>query len=119
MMTFDNPVNEQARALIKQVFGKKLVANDDKTFLLTEVEFAAADMKKIAKVAKQPARLELSGEGEIKTLADGTRYQVTARGWQKLSSWERDFLDSVAERSSLSERQEEILAKIEEKVFGE
>jgi len=36
-----------------------------------------------------------------------------------VTSWERNFLDSVAERSSLSERQEETLAKIEEKVFGE
>ena len=36
-----------------------------------------------------------------------------------VTSWERTFLESVAERSSLSERQEETLAKIEEKVFGE
>lgn len=36
-----------------------------------------------------------------------------------VTSWEREFLESVAERSTLSERQEEILAKIEEKVFGQ
>lgn len=36
-----------------------------------------------------------------------------------VNSWELAFLQSVAERSTLSERQEEILAKIEEKVFGD
>lgn len=36
-----------------------------------------------------------------------------------VTSWERDFLDSVVERSVLSDKQEIILAKIEEKVFGE
>lgn len=35
-----------------------------------------------------------------------------------VTSWEREFLDSVAPRSWLSDRQEEILSKIEEKVFG-
>ena len=36
-----------------------------------------------------------------------------------VTSWEREFLDSVAERNVLSDKQESILAKIEEKVFGE
>jgi hypothetical protein len=36
-----------------------------------------------------------------------------------VTSWERNFLESVKERSSLSEKQEETLTKIEEKVFGD
>ena len=36
-----------------------------------------------------------------------------------VTSWEREFLNSVAERSWLSAKQEEVLSKIEEKVFGE
>jgi hypothetical protein len=35
-----------------------------------------------------------------------------------VTAWEREFLDSVVERSSLSERQEKVLAGIEQKVFG-
>ena len=35
-----------------------------------------------------------------------------------VTSWERAFLDSIAERSTLSEKQEDVLAKIEEKVFA-
>lgn len=36
-----------------------------------------------------------------------------------VTSWERTFLESVKERSGLSDKQEEILSKIEAKVFGE
>jgi hypothetical protein len=36
-----------------------------------------------------------------------------------VTSWERDFLESIKERSHLSERQQGILAEIEKKVFGE
>jgi len=36
-----------------------------------------------------------------------------------VTSWERNFLDSVAERATLSEKQEATLADIETKVFGE
>lgn len=36
-----------------------------------------------------------------------------------VTSWELDFLDSVSERAALTERQEEILSRIEAKVFGE
>lgn len=34
-----------------------------------------------------------------------------------VTSWELTFLSSVAERHHLSDRQEEILSKIEDKVF--
>ena len=36
-----------------------------------------------------------------------------------ITSWEREFLASVAARTSLSAKQEAILAKIEQRVFGE
>jgi hypothetical protein len=35
-----------------------------------------------------------------------------------VTSWELTFLQSVGERATLSERQEEILADIEKKVFA-
>lgn len=35
-----------------------------------------------------------------------------------VTSWEREFLESVSERATLSEKQETILSRIEEKVFG-
>jgi hypothetical protein len=36
-----------------------------------------------------------------------------------VTSWERNFLESVAERATLSAKQEDILSGIESKVFGE
>lgn len=36
-----------------------------------------------------------------------------------VTSWERNFLESVKERSALSEKQEDVLSKIEAKVFGD
>lgn len=36
-----------------------------------------------------------------------------------VTSWERNFLESVKERSTLSDKQEEVLGKIEVKVFEE
>lgn len=36
-----------------------------------------------------------------------------------VTSWERNFLDSVSERATLSERQEDVLSRIETKLFGE
>ena len=35
-----------------------------------------------------------------------------------VTSWEREFLESVSERATLSEKQETSLSRIEEKVFG-
>lgn len=35
-----------------------------------------------------------------------------------VDQWERNFLDSIVDRGSLSERQEQKLADIERKVFG-
>lgn len=36
-----------------------------------------------------------------------------------VTSWEREFLESVGERATLSEKQEAVLSRIETKVFGE
>ena len=36
-----------------------------------------------------------------------------------VTSWERNFLESIKEQSTLSEKQEEVLTNIETKVFGE
>jgi hypothetical protein len=82
-LNFDQPVDNEVIEKIKQIL--PVVAHDRKTFLLGKFEaFESREMKKLANAAKQPARVELHGLGEIKTLEDGTRYEVTARGWRKL-----------------------------------
>lgn len=85
-MNFTQPVNDEAFTKIKELFGEP-AASDRKTLLFDEMnEIRQKDMKEVANLAKQPVTIEIHGEGEIKTLSDGTRYQVTPRGWRKLNT---------------------------------
>lgn len=84
-MNFQDPVNPEALAKIMDAFGDKVVTHDRKTFLLNDAGAIHQKlMKEIANAAKQPATVELNGEGDIKVMSDGTRYRVTPTGWQKI-----------------------------------
>jgi len=83
-MNFTNPVSEEMAARIAEEFGQPVVT-DRKTFLFDNMkQIEGRLMKQIANEAKQPVTVEMHGEGEIKTMSDGTRYQVTPQGWKKL-----------------------------------
>lgn len=81
-LNFQEPVDNDVIARIKELVPVK--AHDNRTFLIDTDTIVAAKMKAIANAAKQPAEIELHGVGEIKELADGSRYEVTANGWRKL-----------------------------------
>lgn len=83
-MTFEQPINAATRAMIEEAFGKPAAA-DDKTLLFDRMAtIRSVDMSAIANAARQPVTVELHSEGEIKTMADGTRYRATKRGWVKV-----------------------------------
>lgn len=83
-MQFDRPVNDEAMSKIVEAFGQP-VATDRKTFLFDNMgTIQQRLMSDIAKAAKQPATVEMAGEGEIKVMSDGTRYHVTPTGWKKI-----------------------------------
>lgn len=86
-MNFERPVDDdETIEKIKKVFGEP-AAHDRKTFLSDRMtEIKQATMNEIANSAKQVTTVEVNGEGDIKTMADGTRYQVTPQGWRKLGS---------------------------------
>ena len=85
-MQFDNPVNDAALAKIKELFGEP-VASDRKTLLFDRMrDIRQHEMKEVANLAKQPATVEIHGQGTIKTMSDGTRYEVTPQGWRKLDA---------------------------------
>ena len=85
-INFDNEANPQTRELIEKLFGKP-VADDGKHFLMDNVRVIQQKlMKEIANTARQPAKVELHGIGEIKTLDDGSQYEVTPSGWRKIES---------------------------------
>ena len=87
-MQFEEPVNDETIKKIREAFGDA-VAHDRKTFLFDSMPTIRSDkMTEIANSAKQPAVIELHGEGEIKTMADGTQYRVTPKGWVKVAKTE-------------------------------
>lgn len=83
-MNFDNPIDAEQQAFIKEMFGKDVAAMDDKTVLVNRRQFLQTEMKAVANKTGQPVSLEINDEGEIKTLSDGSRYRVTKDGWEKL-----------------------------------
>ena len=85
-MSFQDPLNDEAFAKIVKEFGEPVAVDGErKTLLFDNIkEINQLVMKEIANTAKQPTTVELHGEGEIKTMSDGSRYQVTSRGWVKL-----------------------------------
>ena len=83
-INFEDPMNDEARDKLKEIFSDKLVAMDEYTALVNQKEFVQQSMKELANRAKQPVEVEINNEGEIKVMSDGTRYQCTPRGWKKL-----------------------------------
>lgn len=83
-MNFQNPINKEDQDFLKEFFGDKLEAVDEKTALINTQSFHQSEMKKIANRLNQPVEVELNDVDDIKTMADGTRYKVTPTGWIKL-----------------------------------
>lgn len=85
---FNEPIGPEASSMLRELFGKP-VAEDGKTFLFDELApMHQRKMTELANKAGQPVEVQLNSEGEIKTMRDGTRYQVTPKGWRKLTDTE-------------------------------
>lgn len=81
-INFEHPVNDAARRLIEQVTGGN-APSDDRTFLVDMIKLDSGTMRQIARAAAQPVTVELAPPGAVKTLADGSKYVATKRGWVK------------------------------------
>lgn len=83
-INFERDVSDSTIEKIRECFGDP-VAWDRKQFLFNNMrEIRQSEMREVAKTARQPATVEIHGDGEIKTMADGTRYEVTPNGWRRL-----------------------------------
>lgn len=83
-INFEQPVNDAVMEKLKDLFGEPAV-NDRKTLLFDRIgTIQQAQMKEVANLAKQPMTVEVHGQGDIKTMSDGTRYEVTPQGWKRL-----------------------------------
>lgn len=83
-INFEEPMSDEARALMKELFGEPDVEDDRHALFSKRLTMVQQDMSKLANVAKQPVTVEVHELGEVKTMSDGTRYKVTPGGWVKL-----------------------------------
>ena len=83
---FERPMNEETRRMIEEMFSQNVAAMDDKTVLVNEFRCLSNEMTALANTAKQPVCVEIHGDGEIKTMSDGTQYRVTPQGWRKITA---------------------------------
>jgi len=82
---FNSQINPEAMEMLGKLFDSHISAMDNKTVLLKNMDvIKQSEMKQIVNAANQPAVLEINNIGEIKTMSDGTRYEVTKSGWKKL-----------------------------------
>ena len=83
-ISFNDTPNPLAKEFMEKMLGQAEFT-DGKSFLYDGMkEIESGFMGELANKAEQPVTVELHGEGEIKTMADGTQYQVTRRGWVKV-----------------------------------
>jgi len=83
-INFNDTPNPLAKEFMEKMFGQAKFT-DGKSFLYDGMkEIESVFIGELANMAKQPVTMELHGEGEIKTMSDGTQYYVTRRGWVKV-----------------------------------
>lgn len=83
-INFNDTPNPAALEFMEELMGEAQFS-DGKSFLYDDMtEVNQREMKELANKAEQPVTVELHGEGEIKTMTDGTQYRVTRRGWVKV-----------------------------------
>ena len=82
-MNFKEDLTEEHQKKIREMFDT--VAVDERTALFNDKVIDQKRMKTIANETNQVVEVELHGEGDIKTMSDGTQYEVTPRGWKKIS----------------------------------
>jgi len=83
-MQFDKPISKQHQKFIKELFGDGLVVMDERKALLHSKTIDPHKMKMVANEVGQPVDVEINDLGEIKTLSDGSMYEVTSKGWEKI-----------------------------------
>jgi len=84
-MNFNDPMSADTKSMLNEFFGDDINIVDSKTALFNSVvDLNQQFMKEIANTSNQVVSVELNDLGDVKTLEDGTKYQVTKQGWKKL-----------------------------------
>lgn len=83
MMEFKNELTDAQRKMVEELMGKP-EAEDGKTFLYNRLKMPRRKLAKIAREVAEGVTARTVDEGQIITMKDGTRYEVTARGWVRV-----------------------------------
>ncbi len=85
-MNFEKPLTDENQSFLREFIGEDLVALDEKTALFNTRNVNQRAVGHIAKMVNQVVTVEINEPDEIKTLSDGSEYQVTPQGWKKIPS---------------------------------
>jgi hypothetical protein len=83
-INFENPMNDEARSMLKSIFADNIEAMDDKTALLRKmVPLHQKQMGDLARTAKQVVDVEINEIGDRKEVG-GVVYELDEAGWKRL-----------------------------------
>lgn len=80
---FEKELNKEQQSMLHD-FVKEIVAVDESQVLFNDLVIQQNKMKELANKLNQPVEVEVNVKGTIKTMLDGTCYQVTDKGWKRL-----------------------------------
>ena len=83
-VNFEDPMNKEARAMLKKLFGEPVAQDEFKQLFNNRMEkIQQQEMKKLANAAGQPVTVELNSIGDRKDVG-GIVYELDEVGWRKL-----------------------------------
>lgn len=86
-INFQEPYSIETRRALEEFFGNA-AGSDSRTLLFDHDQMKSIDTKLMSAVAKkerQPVDVSLHAPGDIKTMSDGTQYQVDEQGsWRRI-----------------------------------
>ena len=81
---FKRPMDKETTEALEKFLGENIAVMDDKNVLVENLSEAhQKEMSNIVKTTRQPAAINIHDEDDIVEMSDGTKYQVTKKGWKK------------------------------------
>lgn len=83
-INFEDPINDEARRKMLEMFGDNIETMDDRTALLKQmVPLYQKQMGDLARTAKQVVQAEINEIGDRKEVG-GVVYELEEAGWKRL-----------------------------------
>lgn len=84
-MQFDEAMDEKSKAAIMKAFGDTMAVSDEKTALFDNLtEEKQEEFEAFPYEIDQNVTTKIHKGGDVVEMSDGTKYQVTTKGWRKI-----------------------------------